>query len=210
MHWDDRSVVLLRQADRSGLPGPFHQALEAWPRQASRGEQDDDLLPAKSRRRRAQRLALPGESALLLDPLHRDDHVLHSGRDPERVPIGEEHDVLPHPLQRVVDGDAIGDAGRMIRHDDHGAPVGDLLQAVHGDIQGEQIAHVFEHLGTGHRSDGVGHRHGLVVAERALQRPHDQAPDQRMTHQPRSALLDQRVDNMRHVASIGRSIPSCR
>ena len=72
-----------------------------------------------------------------LHPLDRDDQVGQAGGEPDRVAVGEDEDVLPHPPQRLPDRDAVGQPGRVVRGEDDAAAGRQAVEAEGADLEAE-------------------------------------------------------------------------
>ena len=116
----NRAAVLLREAHPAGQPLPLYQAANRRAGQPAGREDNDEPLVLERAEHGFNGLLALGVIPPVLHPLDRDDHLLELRRHSDRIAVGEEDHVLAHGFHRVVDRNAVGDPGGVVRHQNGG------------------------------------------------------------------------------------------
>ncbi len=191
----DGGTIFAGKRHHGGLPWPLHQPAVAPYGKAAGGENDDGAVFQKGLGGQSQRFLGLGMAAIPFAPFHRHDHVGKTRIDANRVAVGEKRQVVAHPLERIIDGNPVSDAGRMVDRHDESARFGDSVEPGDIEIEIEDAADKLHCQGGTERLDLVGHGDGFAVVQNAVQKRPDDGPgpaaDQFLT-----PFGDQIIDDM--------------
>ena len=190
------SFIFPRQRHRGGRPRRIGEAaVRPAPGDPARREDHQAALGRHRLARLMQRSPGGFAGALGLHPLHGDQHLAKSWRDPMGVGVGVEHQIRAHRLQGVVDGDTVGDAGRVVAHHNQPARARNPLHPASPDFQRQQVGDMLQGCATRKRRDRIGHPPRLAIVQQGVEQRAHQGPGG-AGRQLRRAFGDQDVDDV--------------